>query len=157
VRDDPAANWACPDAVVVQSDPARVGAAREQVPAALQGVPPAVEPADDAFFLDLRGLSALYAGDMALHDATVRAAVRPPLRPRLRIAAGRLSPASPRGTRRRTGVWWSAPRGRGAARHAPARRARAGTGRASLPVDQEVVERSPFPAATQEATRPTAS
>jgi DNA polymerase-4/protein ImuB len=79
----------CPDAVVVQPDPARVGAARDEVLAALQGVSPGVEPADDAFFLDLRGLPALYAGDLTRLDAAVRAAVPPLLQPRLGIAAGR--------------------------------------------------------------------
>jgi hypothetical protein len=58
--------------VVVQPDPAHVGAARDEVLAALQGVTPTVEPADDAFFLDLRGFAALHGHSRPVGPITPR-------------------------------------------------------------------------------------
>src|SRR4051812_41938482 len=55
----------CADAVVVRSDPVRVAAARDGVLAGLWQVCPLVEPADEALYLDLRGLEKLYRGDLA--------------------------------------------------------------------------------------------
>ena len=79
----------CPDAVVVQPDPVRVGAARDGVLAGLQGVTPAVEPDGDAFYLDLRGLAGLHGGDLVRLDAAIRGVVPPLLRARIGIAAGK--------------------------------------------------------------------
>ena len=73
----------CPAAMVLQPDPVRTAAVLEAVLADLQRVSPAVEPAEEGyFFLDLRGLRAMYGELEALQEA-IQAAVPPLLRPRL--------------------------------------------------------------------------
>jgi len=79
----------CPEAMVLQPDPVRTAAVLEAVLADLQHVSPAVEPAEDGYFyLDLRGLKAMYGELQALEEA-IRAAVPPLLRPRLGFGSGK--------------------------------------------------------------------
>src|ERR687883_781464 len=62
----------CPRAMVLQPDPVRTAAVLEAVLADLQRVSPAVEPADDGyFFLDVRGLQAMY-GELAALEAAIQ-------------------------------------------------------------------------------------
>jgi DNA polymerase-4/protein ImuB len=83
----------CPDAMVLQPDPVRTAAVLEAVLADLQRVSPSVEPADDGyFFLDLRGLRAMY-GELAALEEAIHAAVPPLLRPRLGFANGKFAAA----------------------------------------------------------------
>jgi DNA polymerase-4/protein ImuB len=82
----------CRDAIVLQPDPVRVAAILEEVLAALHQVSPAVEPAGERMFLDLRGLRRLY-GDLATLEAAIRAAVPPLLRPRIGAAGGKFAAA----------------------------------------------------------------
>ena len=79
----------CPDAIVIQPDPVRLAAVRAEVLLSLQRVSPLVEPADEHFFLDLRGLSTLYRGDLSALERAIRAAMPPLLRPRIGIANGK--------------------------------------------------------------------
>ena len=80
----------CPEAIVVAPDPVRVAAVLDEVLDALERVSPAVEPARDGerLFLDLRGLRALYYGDLGALERAIRAAVPPLLRPRIGVAHG---------------------------------------------------------------------
>jgi nucleotidyltransferase/DNA polymerase involved in DNA repair len=81
----------CPEAIVLQPDPVRVAGVLDDVVAELQRVSPAVELADDGqIFLDLRGLRALYGGDLGAVEAALRVAVPPLLRPRLGLAGGKV-------------------------------------------------------------------
>jgi DNA polymerase-4/protein ImuB len=83
----------CPEAMVLQPDPVRTAAVLEAVLSDLQRVSPLVEPADDGyFFLDVRGLQAMY-GDIASLEEAIRAAVPPLLRPRIGIASGKFAAA----------------------------------------------------------------
>jgi DNA polymerase-4/protein ImuB len=83
----------CPGALVLQPDPVRTAAVLEAVLADLQRVSPAVEPADEGyFFLDLRGLRAMY-GDLAALEEAIHAAVPALLRPRLGFANGKFAAA----------------------------------------------------------------
>jgi DNA polymerase-4/protein ImuB len=83
----------CPNAMVLQPDPVRTAAVLEAVLADLQRVSPIVEPADDGyFFLDLRGLEAMY-GDLATLEQAIKAAVPALLRPRLGFASGKFAAA----------------------------------------------------------------
>jgi DNA polymerase-4/protein ImuB len=83
----------CPEAMVLQPDPVRTAAVLDAVLADLQRVSPAVEPADDGyFFLDLRGLKAMY-GELAALEEAIQAAVPPLLRPRLGFANGKFASA----------------------------------------------------------------
>ena len=83
----------CPDAIVVQPDPVRVGVVLEAVLARLRRVSPAVEPAGERMFLDLRGLEAVYRGELTRLERAARAAVPPLLRPRLGVADGKFAAA----------------------------------------------------------------
>src|SRR5215813_8780337 len=61
----------CPEAMVLQPDPVRTAAVLDAVLSDLQRVSPLVEPADDGyFFVDLRGLEALY-GELAALEAAI--------------------------------------------------------------------------------------
>jgi DNA polymerase-4/protein ImuB len=81
----------CPEAIVLQPDPVRLAGVLDEVIAELQRVSPSVELAEDGFiFLDLRGLKALYASDLAAVEGALRAAVPSLLRPRLGMAGGKL-------------------------------------------------------------------
>jgi DNA polymerase-4/protein ImuB len=81
----------CPEAMVLQPDPVRTAAVLEAVLSDLQRVSPLVEPADDGyFFLDLRGLSAMY-GQLDALEAAIHAAVPALLRPRLGFANGKFA------------------------------------------------------------------
>jgi protein ImuB len=85
----------CPQAMVLQPDPVRTAAVLEAVLADLQRVSPAVEPGfndDGYFFLDLRGLQAMY-GQLAALEEAIRAAVPSLLRPRLGFANGKFAAA----------------------------------------------------------------
>ncbi len=83
----------CPDAMVLQPDPVRTAAVLEAVLSDLQRVSPSVEPAEDGyFFLDVRGLQAMY-GDIASLEEAIRTAVPPLLRPRIGIASGKFAAA----------------------------------------------------------------
>ncbi len=83
----------CPEAMVLPPDPVRTAAVLEAVLADLQHVSPSVEPADDGyFFLDLRGLKALY-GDLSVLAQAIREAVPALLRPRLGFANGKFAAA----------------------------------------------------------------
>ena len=83
----------CPEAMVLQPDPVRTAAVLEAVLADLQRVSPAVEPADDGyFFLDLRGLQAMY-GELGALEEAIHAAVPALLRPRLGFANGKFAAA----------------------------------------------------------------
>src|SRR5262249_10616550 len=74
-------------------DPVRTAAVLDAVLSDLQRVSPLVEPADDGyFFLDVRGLQAMYGDIAALEDA-IRAAVPPLLRPRIGMANGQFAAA----------------------------------------------------------------
>jgi DNA polymerase-4/protein ImuB len=80
-----------PEAVVVQPDPVRVAAVLERVLAGLQRAAPVVESDGERFFLDLRGLRALYGGDLARLERALRGAVPPLLRPRVGVGAGKFA------------------------------------------------------------------
>ena len=81
----------CPEAMVLQPDPVRTAAVLEAVLSDLQRVSPLVEPADNGyFFLDLRGLSAMY-GQLDALEAAIHAAVPALLRPRLGFANGKFA------------------------------------------------------------------
>jgi DNA polymerase-4/protein ImuB len=83
----------CPEAMVLQPDPVRSAAVLEAVLADLQRVSPAVEPAGEGYFyLDLRGLQAMY-GELAALEEAIRAAVPPLLRPRLGFGNGKFAAA----------------------------------------------------------------
>ena len=83
----------CPEAMVLQPDPVRTATVLEAVLADLQRVSPAVEPAEDGyFFLDLRGLQAMY-GELAALEEAIHAAVPALLRPRLGFANGKFASA----------------------------------------------------------------
>lgn len=83
----------CPEAMVLQPDPVRTATVLEAVLADLQRVSPAVEPAEDGyFFLDLRGLQAMY-GELAALEEAIHAAVPALLRPRLGFANGKFAAA----------------------------------------------------------------
>ena len=83
----------CPEAIVLQPDPVRTASVLEAVLSDLQRVSPAVEPADDGyFFLDLRGLQAMY-GELAALEEAIHAAVPALLRPRLGFANGKFASA----------------------------------------------------------------
>src|SRR5437867_11474294 len=85
----------CPEAMVLQPDPVRTAAVLEAVPADLQRVSPAVEPGEQDegyFFLDLRGLQAMY-GELASLDEAIRGAVPSLLRPRIGFANGKFAAA----------------------------------------------------------------
>jgi protein ImuB len=83
----------CPNAMVLQPDPVRTAAVLEAVLADLQRVSPSVEPADEGyFFLDLRGMQALY-GDLATVESAILEAVPALLRPRLGFANGKFASA----------------------------------------------------------------
>src|SRR6478736_2068708 len=81
----------CPEAIVLRPDPVRVAAVLDEVVARLQRVSPNVELAGDGeeICLDLRGLKALYRGDLTILERAVRAAVPALLRPRLGLANGK--------------------------------------------------------------------
>ncbi|MBI2755174.1 MAG: DNA polymerase Y family protein [Chloroflexi bacterium] len=79
------------DAVVLQPDPVRTASALEEVLAGLQRISPAVEAADEALFLDLRGLAGLYEQDLRALERAIRAMVPPLLRPRIGLAAGKFA------------------------------------------------------------------
>jgi nucleotidyltransferase/DNA polymerase involved in DNA repair len=83
----------CPEAIVLTPDPVRVAAVLDGVLAALQEVSPAVELADDLFFLALGGLERLHGHDLASLERTIRAAVPPLLRPRVGMADGTFAAA----------------------------------------------------------------
>lgn len=83
----------CPEAVILQPDPVRAGRILEEVLASLQRVTPAVEADAEGFFLDVRGLNVLYAGDFEALVQDVSAAVPPPLLPRVGAAAGKFAAA----------------------------------------------------------------
>jgi DNA polymerase-4/protein ImuB len=79
--------------MVLQPDPVRTASVLEAVLVDLQRVSPTVEPADDGyFFLDVRGLQAMY-GELAVLEAAIQAAVPPLLRPRLGFADGKFAAA----------------------------------------------------------------
>jgi len=81
----------CHEAVVLQPDPVRIAGVLDDVAGALQRVSPAVEVAAGGFlFLDLRGLKALYRGEVVAVVEALRAAVPPLLRPRLGMARGKV-------------------------------------------------------------------
>src|SRR5437868_6749122 len=83
----------CPEAMVLQPDPVRTAAVLEAVLSDLQRVSPSVEPAAEGyFFLDLRGLRAMY-GELTSLEEAIRAAVPPLLRPRLGFANGKFAAA----------------------------------------------------------------
>ncbi len=85
----------CPEAIVLQPDPVRTAAVLESVLAELQRVSPLVEPGlNEAgyFFLDLRGLRAMYGALVHLEEA-IRAVVPPLLRPRLGFGSGKFAAA----------------------------------------------------------------
>jgi DNA polymerase-4/protein ImuB len=85
----------CPDAIVLQPDPVRTAAVLEAVLADLQRVSPVVEPGthdDGYFFLDLRGLQAMY-GELAALEEAILAAVPALLRPRLGFGNGKFAAA----------------------------------------------------------------
>src|SRR5438034_2052714 len=72
----------CPNAIVLQPDPVRTASGLEAVLADLQRVSPTVEPAEDSYFyLDVRGLQAMY-GDLTTLEQAITAAVPALLRPR---------------------------------------------------------------------------
>lgn len=83
----------CPEAIIVDPDPVRVAAVLDRVVAALERVSPAVEAAEDGerVFLDLRGLEALYRGDLGALARAIRAAIPPLLRPRIGVSGGKFS------------------------------------------------------------------
>lgn len=81
----------CPDAVVLQPDPVPTAAVLEEVLAGLQRVSPAVEPAGEQMFLDLRGLEALYRGDLAALEGAIRAEIPSLLRPRIGVARSKFA------------------------------------------------------------------
>jgi DNA polymerase-4/protein ImuB len=83
----------CPEAMVLQPDPVRTAAVLDAVLSDLQRVSPTVEPADEGyFFLDVRGLQAMY-GQLETLEAAIRAAVPALLRPRLGLANGKFAAA----------------------------------------------------------------
>src|SRR5712692_266892 len=85
----------CPEAIVLQPDPVRTAAVLESVLADLQRVSPLVEPGlNEAgyFFLDLRGLRAMY-GELAQLEEAIQAVVPPLLRPRLGFGSGKFAAA----------------------------------------------------------------
>src|SRR5207244_9821427 len=78
-----------------QPDPVRTASVVEAVLADVQRVSPLVEPGegdDGYFFLDLRGLRAMY-GELTSLEEAIRAAVPPLLRPRLGFANGKFAAA----------------------------------------------------------------
>ena len=81
----------CPDAVVIPPDPVRTAGVLDAVAEALERVGPIVEVADEALFLDLRGLARLYRGDLANLERAIRRAVPSLLLPTLGAAAGKLT------------------------------------------------------------------
>ena len=83
----------CPEAIVLRPDPVRVAAVRDAVLARLRRVSPAVEPADEELFLDLRGLARLYGGELGALERAIRAAIPPLLRPRIGVAHGKATAA----------------------------------------------------------------
>src|SRR5579864_2792792 len=83
----------CAEAMVLQPDPVRAAAVLEAVLSDLQKVSPIVEPADDGyFFLDVRGVRAMY-GELHMLEEAINAAVPPLLRPRLGFANGKFAAA----------------------------------------------------------------
>jgi protein ImuB len=81
----------CPEAIVLQPDPVRTAEVLEAVLTTLQRVSPAVEPAGERLFLDLRGLKALYRADLAVLEQAIRAAVPPLLRPRIGVGGSKFA------------------------------------------------------------------
>jgi DNA polymerase-4/protein ImuB len=64
----------------------------EEVAGALERVSPSVAPtAGEELFLDLRGLARLYEDDLERLERAIRAAVPPPLRPRIGVASGKFA------------------------------------------------------------------
>src|SRR5437016_5446282 len=83
----------CPNAMVLQPDPVRTASVLEAVLADLQRVSPTVEPAEDGyFFLDVRGLHAMY-GDITALEQAIISAVPALLRPRIGFANGKFAAA----------------------------------------------------------------
>src|SRR5437588_6117794 len=83
----------CPEAMVLQPDPVRTATVLEAILHDLQCVSPVVEPAEDGyFFVDLRGLQAMY-GNLEALDSALRAAVPALLRPRIGIGNGKFAAA----------------------------------------------------------------
>jgi DNA polymerase-4/protein ImuB len=78
----------CPEAAVLPPDPVRIAAVLEEVAGALERVGPSVAPSGEQLFLDLRGLARLYGRDLGQLERAIRAAVPPPLRPRIGVADG---------------------------------------------------------------------
>ncbi len=81
----------CRDAVILRPDPVRIAAVLDKVLSALQRVSPAVEPEEDRFLLDLRGLRDVYQGDLGVFERSVRSAVPWLLRPHIGMAGGRFT------------------------------------------------------------------
>lgn len=79
----------CPEAIIVQPDLVHATVVLEATLAGLMRVSPAVERADEQFFLDLRGLERLYGGDLARFERAIRTAVPPLLQPRIGIGSGK--------------------------------------------------------------------
>lgn len=81
----------CPEAVVVPPDPVRVAGVLDAVAGALERVGPVVEAADEALYLDLRGLEKLYRGDLANLERAIRRAVPSLLLPQLGAGSGKFA------------------------------------------------------------------